>query len=214
MSSPIPKVGQRVEFASRFVPRSSNLLDIGCGDGYIVNFVREKVSDIYGIDIEEISLKRSRLKGIITKKCDLDKESLPFRRCFFEVITCLDVIEHVRNPLLLLKNIHRVLKKRGILIISTPNIRYSNHLYRLIFEGVFPKTSEDYRIYDGGHIHFFTYKDLNNLLLESRFKILKIEGIINKETRGWKGRFIQSIVGKKIMNEFRSPGILLIAQKI
>lgn len=209
----IPKIGERVEVASRFITKADKLLDVGCSEGIIQYFIGDKVKNLYGIDNSKSELRRAEARGFITKQVDFDSEKFPFMDSFFDVVTCLDVIEHVKNPKFLLREIHRVLRPDGKLIISTPNIRFSDHLFKLIFKGRFPKTSEDPNLYDGGHIHFFTFSDLRSLLTESRFEILKEEGVINKEKRGWKGRILEKIMGKKFMLEFRTPGILIISKK-
>lgn len=209
----IPKKGERVEFASRFVKKSDRLLDIGCGDGILAYFIRNKVRALYGIDKSKRELEKARKNKFKTYLLDIDSQKFPFEDDFFDSITCLDVIEHVRDPLFLLNESYRVLKRNGSLILSTPNIRFSDHLYKLFAKGVFPKTSEDSVLYDGGHIHFFTFTDIKNLLNQCFFIITGEEGIINKPNRGWKGKVLENLLGKKFMLEFRSPGILMVAKK-
>lgn len=206
----IPKIGERVELASRFITKADKLLDVGCGEGIIQYFIGDKVKNLYGIDNSKSELRRAEARGFITKQVNFDSEKFPFMDSFFDVVTCLDVIEHVKNPKFLLGEIHRVLRPDGKLIISTPNIRFWDHIFKLIFKGRFPKTSEDLKLYDGGHIHFFTFSDLRCLVNKVGFGVLREEGIINKSKRGWKGRFIEKMLGKRFLLEFRSPGILMI----
>lgn len=213
MSEIIPKTGERVEKAARFVPTSRKLLDVGCGDGILIHFIKNRVSEVYGIDNLSPDLQKAKKRGLITKLVNLDKEKLPFNNNTFDVVTCLDVIEHVKDPSIMLKEIYRVLKKNGVIILSTPNIRFSDHLFALIFKGIFPKTSISEAEYDGGHIHFFTYKDLHILFKAQRFMNIQDEEIINKQNRGWKGKLFRLLLGEKFMKEFRTPGILLIAKK-
>lgn len=210
----IPKIGERVEHASRFVSNAERLLDVGCGDGIISFFIKNRVEKIYGLDMSSEALKIAEKRGFIVQgKIDFDKNKFPFENNFFDTVTCLDVIEHVKDPRKLLNEIYRVLKKDGKLILSTPNIRFTDHLYKLLFKGTFPKTSEDSKEYDGGHLHFFTFSDIRNLLINTGFKVIKEKGIINKKERGWKGRLFEKFLGKRFMLEFRTPGILVIAQK-
>lgn len=213
MGKMLPKVGERVEKGSRFVPGTNNLLDVGCGNGVITQFVNNKVKYIYGIDNSKQRLRDAKRLGVITKLVDLDKQKIPFKSKFFDCITCLDVIEHVYDPQRLVNELHRVLKRNGRLILSTPNIRFSDHLLMLVIKGRFPKTSLDPSLYDGGHIHFFTYKDIHSLLKQAGFTKVKDEEIINKGKRGWKGQILQFLLGKGFMREFRTPGILVIAEK-
>ncbi len=209
----LPKEGERVEAAARYVKKCKRLLDVGCGEGIIAPFLKGKVFNIYGIDKSKENLKEASRRGLITKYIDLDKKKIPFSDCYFDVVTCLDVIEHVRSPVSLVREIYRVLKKDGLLIFSTPNIRFSDHLLRLIINGHFPLTSEDKSAYDGGHIHYFTFSDIKEILNSVGFVIIREEGIINKPKRGIKGRIAEKILGKRLMREFRSPGILIVAKK-
>jgi methionine biosynthesis protein MetW len=179
----IPKVGERVEIASRYVRRCKRLLDVGCGDGVIAHFLKRKVFKIYGIDNSEQNLEKAKKRGVFTVYVDLDKEKIPFKDSYFDVVTCLDVIEHIRNPVNLMKEIYRVLKKGGRLILSAPNIRFSDHLITLVLKGRFPITSEDKTAYDGGHIHYFTFSDLKNISIMVGFRIIREVGIINKPKR-------------------------------
>lgn len=213
MKDNLPKIGERVEKASRFISRCNNLLDVGCGTGVIMHFIKGRVKKIYGIDVSKEDLQKAKMKGILTTYVNFDRMKFPFETNFFDTVTCLDVIEHVLDPQMLLKEIHRVLRKDGTLILSTPNIRFSNHIYDLVVKGIFPKTSLDQSLYDGGHVHFFTYKDMINLLQNAGFKEIKEDEIINKEQRGWKGKLLTFFLGVKFMREFRTPAMLLIAKK-
>lgn len=210
----LPKIGERIETASRFIFRCQKLLDVGCGKGDIFYFIRSKVSKIYGIDKSTEDLVQASERGIVTRAVDLDRQNIPYEKDNFDIVTCLDVIEHIKDPIKLIKDIHRVLKNGGRLIVSSPNIRFSSHLNSLVLKGRFPLTSVDKSAYDGGHIHYFTFNDLKQILLNNGFKIEHKEGIINKPKRGIKGRIAKKILGNKFMLEFRSPGILIVAKKI
>lgn len=210
----VPKIGERVEAASRLVKKCDRLVDVGCGNGIIAHFIGNRVSHIFGVDSSKKMLKQAVKRGLRVKFVDLDAEKIPFKDNYFDVATCLDVIEHVKDPKDLLIKIHRVLKKNGILILSTPNIRFTNHIYNLVVNGRFPKTSLDTSLYDGGHLHFLTYTDALNLIEQTGYSLVIKEGIINKRTRGWKGRVLEFILGKDLMLEFRAPGILLVCKKL
>jgi methionine biosynthesis protein MetW len=208
-----PKIGERVEVASRYVSKCKKLLDVGCGNGEIFRFIKSKVSKTYGIDSSKESIIIASKVGLIAKIVDLDFQRITFKNNYFDIVTCLDVIEHIKDPEKLLFEIHRVLKKRGKLVLSFPNIRFFNHITDLVIKGKFPLTSIDKTKYDGGHIHYFTFLNIKMMLEKHRFNILHEEGIINKPTRGIKGRILEKIFGKKIMREFFSPGILIVSKK-
>lgn len=213
MKDYIPKIGERVPRAAEFVGRCDKLLDVGCGDGVIQHFISDRAKYIYGVDGSKEALKKASKRGIFVKLVNLNIHNIPYKTTYFDTVTCLDVIEHVLDPQDLLTKINKVLKKNGTLILSTPNIRFTNHIYDLVVKGKFPKTSHDPGVYDGGHIHFLTYGDMIDLIQKTGFKLVKKEGIINKARRGWKGRVLEFIFGKDLMLEFRSPGILLVCEK-
>jgi len=178
--------------------KGERLLDIGCGDGTLGHFAKNKYKEVYGIDISEEALRIAEKRGIIVKKVNLNEEKLPFENEYFDAVTCLDVIEHVFEPRDLIKEINRVLKRGGILIISTPNIRYWRHIFSLTVKGRFPKTSGDTEHWDGGHLHYFTYKDIELLLSEHGFEVLVKRGVFERE----------------FLKEFLSPGIIIKGRKI
>jgi len=93
----------RAKNAEKFIHQNGRLLDIGCGDGYFVK--RCPCNECYGLD---------PLLG------DEVSNALPFEDQFFDVVTMLAVIEHVTDPQKLIKEIYRVLNKKGRLIFTTP----------------------------------------------------------------------------------------------
>ncbi|NMX21364.1 hypothetical protein C5S30_02780 [ANME-1 cluster archaeon GoMg4] len=185
--------GSRVDVALKLLDKGDRLLDIGCGDGTLGYFAKRNYKEVYGIDISDNALKIAERRGIITKKVNFNEEGLPFENYYFDAVTCLDVIEHVFEPRDIIKEINRVLKNGGSLVISAPNIRHLSHLFNLIIKGRFPKTSNDTEHWDGGHLHYFTFKDIEDILKEYGFRIVMKKGVF----------------GRDIFKEFLSTGIVI-----
>ena len=169
----------RVEYCADFIKSNlrlngdTKILDIGCGRGTFANFVDGNL-DLYGVDISESAIFEANKIYVDAKQIDLDKDELPYDNNFFNITIALDILEHVYDPLAAIKEIYRVLKDNGKLILSTPNILYEKYLKDLVNTRKFPKTSLDQFPYDGGHIHFFTYKDIYQLLGKLGFKATAI----------------------------------------
>ena len=89
--------------AEKYINRGERLLDIGCGDGYFIK--RSNCKERYGLD---------KLLG------DEVTSILDFPDAFFDYVTMLAVIEHIAEPLILFREIHRVLKHRGRFVFTTP----------------------------------------------------------------------------------------------
>jgi 2-polyprenyl-3-methyl-5-hydroxy-6-metoxy-1,4-benzoquinol methylase len=169
----------RVKYCADYIRSNHNLnginklLDVGCGRGTLAHFISQNF-ELYGIDISENAIFEANKVYSHAEQIDLDKEELPYDNNFFDFAVALDVLEHVYDPLALIRKIHKVLRYSGKLVLSTPNILYEKYLKDLIRLRRFPKTSDDPFPYDGGHIHFFTYRDVYKILQQSGFKATAI----------------------------------------
>jgi len=104
---------------NKFSPVSA--LDIGCAKGYLVYALRELGVDAYGVDVSKYAIFESphKVKGCLLN-LDVDFEDLPFNHDVFDLVTALEVVEHLRETDHLISEMKRVLKKGGISLISTP----------------------------------------------------------------------------------------------
>ena len=136
------KKGTRVYEASCLIQDCDKILDVGCGDGVLYNIIKDRCKSYYGVDISKTALSQIKDKKVNVRIVNINEQKLPFQDNFFDYVVCLDVIEHVFDPVKLIEELFRVTKREGLVIISTPNIRYYKHILKLIF-GRFPKTSGD-----------------------------------------------------------------------
>jgi methionine biosynthesis protein MetW len=205
--------GSRVHIASNMLKGGGTLLDAGCGQGDLYDLIKIKYAEIYGVDIDLKALKRAKTKGYSTVKGDLNKETLPFRNSSFDAVVCLDVIEHLIDPRYLLKEVHRVLKEGGILIISTPNVQWLYHLLRLLCgRGLKTSFSSLNDPLNGGHLHYFTFRDVKKMLEAHKFKILQEDGtyhVGNKFLR----YIIKLLKNVNFLRPYFSPAIVIKAKK-
>jgi 2-polyprenyl-3-methyl-5-hydroxy-6-metoxy-1,4-benzoquinol methylase len=110
----------RYRWAARYV-RDESVLDVGCGTAYGCDILANSGARyVTGIDIALPALQHGKTRFAATLVCG-EISSLPFRSCAFDVVTCFEVIEHVREQESLLREMKRVLKPGGILLVSTPN---------------------------------------------------------------------------------------------
>jgi 2-polyprenyl-3-methyl-5-hydroxy-6-metoxy-1,4-benzoquinol methylase len=186
-------------------------LDIGCGEGTLGQQVRHLFDEIHGVDISGTALDLARTRGITAHRVNLNTEPLPYEQGFFSAVASLDVIEHVFDPVRLVREIRRVLSPGGYAIVSTPNIRKIQRILTLI-RGHFPRTSYDPVGFDGGHLHYFTSHDLANLLTHQGFTIETVDGICG-DRQTWKYRLAVRILGRGFEKEFLSSAILIKARK-
>ena len=141
--------------------KRGRLLDVGCALGFmLVPF--SKYFEIYGIDCSAYAINKAKQnvkKGIF--KVHNAEDPFPFKNNTFDVVTCMDVLEHLKKPDDILKNIFNALKKEGILFLTTPN---NNVIRKSLF--YFPDKLEH-------HISLHHVDDLIKKLEGKNFEILE-----------------------------------------
>lgn len=148
------------------------LLDIGCWNGHLLELVHEAglYQDLYGVDVVAEGIEAVRAKGFQAQVVDLNGEPLPFPDEYFDGITILAVLEHIFDPYAVIREIHRVLRPGGELVLDVPNAASLTNRTRILL-GRVPVTSTDAG-WDGGHLHYFTKHALDRFLQSEGFNIL------------------------------------------
>lgn len=146
------------------------MLDVGCHSGKFTHELSKKTpkTKIYGIDIskEAINYAKKSYKNISFKVAEAKK--LPFKNASFDLVTCLEVMEHIEKPNLVLKEIKRVIEDNGKIIILVPS---ENLLFKLIwFLWIHFGPGN---VWNHTHINQFTNFSLDKLLKRLGFRILK-----------------------------------------
>lgn len=102
----------------RFRPKS--ILDNGCGAAVVSRILAKKGYSVTGFDLSETIIqkipKEKNLKLVVG-----DSDSLPFSDGYFDCVVCSEVLEHIKDNSLSIKEINRVLKEKGVAIITVPN---------------------------------------------------------------------------------------------
>jgi ubiquinone/menaquinone biosynthesis C-methylase UbiE len=166
------------------LPNKSSALSISTGSGYwdyLALKNNKKISKIVATDIvdnpvskEDISLIKKY--GIWTFKKIKPEKRLPFRSNTFDLVYHYDVIEHVNNPSLFLKEQFRVLKPNGYIIFSTPNLLRPANLAKLLLGKLTFPTNIGNQEKIGNYIHIqeFTEWNLLSMVKEAGFKDLSL----------------------------------------
>jgi 2-polyprenyl-3-methyl-5-hydroxy-6-metoxy-1,4-benzoquinol methylase len=101
------------------------LLDVGCGNGSYLSLMRTLGWDVAGVDVDPQAVAVCRARGLSVFPGTLEEASFPDGS--FDVITMNHVIEHVSDPLALLRECYRILSPGGYVGIVTPNVKSLAH---------------------------------------------------------------------------------------
>lgn len=153
--------------------------------------------DIIGVDLNpdifSKTIDRFHLKVF---KSDIEREKLPFPDNTFDFVIFTEVFEHLRiDPIFTASELHRVLQKDGILLLSTPNLYSLSGIYNFIFKGrSYACCTAD--IYDEfklietfgffGHIREYSFQEVSSFLKKIGFKDIKIIFRSRRQTMGTK----------------------------
>jgi SAM-dependent methyltransferase len=98
----------------------ARFLEIGFGSGDRLARMRQLGWDVSGLDLDPSAVEDAKARGIDARLGELDEQSFP--DAHFDAIYLSHVIEHVHDPLDLLRQCHRVLKPKGVVVVLTPNL--------------------------------------------------------------------------------------------
>jgi len=98
-----------------------NLLDIGCGQGFFLFNASRAGYAAKGVEISQDAVAYARSEFGLDVE-DKPIETLRFDEAHFDVVTLWQVLEHVPYPLMMLREVYRILKPGGLVVVSTPNI--------------------------------------------------------------------------------------------
>jgi len=144
--------------------KTNKILDVGCGNGFFLETAKEKGWEVYGTEYSAKAVEVLNKKNIKTFYGVLNTKH--FEKEMFDVITSFEVIEHINNPLEELEKFTFLLRKNGVLYITTPNF---NSISRYLLK-------EKWNIIKyPEHLTYYNAKTLDNLLKLNGFKKIYIK---------------------------------------
>lgn len=142
--------------------KSRNFLDIGCSFGGLIRNAQIKGFKGYGVEISDYS--RAYANSFLENRVFKSLEEAKFKKDFFDAVSMIEVIEHVKNPKYYFDEVFKILKPGGVFLLQTANMES----YQA------KKAKSSYHYFLPGHLFYFSASGLKKELLKSGFKKVKI----------------------------------------
>lgn len=149
--------------------RCDAVLELGCGGGATLAWLKEsgRARHTTGLELcaAPAAAARRRVDRVI--EGDLDRTIGELRREHYDLVLCLDVLEHLTDPWATVRRVHELLRPGGSIVVSLPNVRHYSVVLPLLFSGTW--RYEQAGIMDRTHLRFFSRAGALELLSDNGF---------------------------------------------
>jgi 2-polyprenyl-3-methyl-5-hydroxy-6-metoxy-1,4-benzoquinol methylase len=173
--------------------KNKTILDLGCGNGYLVNYLIERGYNAYGTDASEkgiIIAKKTNADRFFEQDLSMDTLPVQLQNIPFDTIISTEVIEHLYNPEAFIDFCKQHLVQGGEIIISTPYHGYLKNLMLSIFN---KWDSHMNPLWLGGHIKLWSKRTLSKALTNAGFTIIAFRGC-GRAPYFWKSMIIKAML--------------------
>jgi len=191
--APTHNMGYQLHELISLLDKTKNrfILDLGCGNGYLVNYLLNNGYNAYGTDASEKGIeiaKKSHLERFFVQDLSVDTLPAELQKIPFDTIISTEVIEHLYNPEAFINFCKNQLKPGGELIITTP---YHGYLKNLTLSILDKWDSHMDPLWLGGHIKLWSKKTLTKALNNAGFEVTDFIGC-GRVPYFWKSMMIKA----------------------
>ncbi|WP_416687582.1 class I SAM-dependent methyltransferase [Candidatus Pseudothioglobus sp. Uisw_041] len=222
--SRLDELGNNFTKIESFLPKLNGhekILDIGCGHGGVCHNLIKKGFHVSGVEINQEAIASLKKKNFNVIECDITKELNIKEK--FEVVLLLDILEHLFDPYLLLKESKKITTEDGYIIATIPLYFDIVDRFKILFTGSVismdnlcygRENYEKFRSYNYDHIRFFRPKEVFEMGNNLGLKVDKVE----YQVTGYGGKnLLLKILTKLIANKYTlnlNPSLLAHSMKI
>lgn len=158
-------------FIAHWVRNASHVLDLGCGDGVMLDYLQSEKQCIgYGVEIDDNKIPLCVERGVAVIQQDLEAGLAMFADNAFDTVLCLSALQMMKNVEGVLRDIARVGREA---IVSFPNFAYWPHRVALLRGRMPVSKSLPYEWYDTPNLRCATIKDFEELANRVGLEVLE-----------------------------------------
>ncbi|MEW6095170.1 MAG: class I SAM-dependent methyltransferase [bacterium] len=188
-----------VDLINNLSPNKGRLLEVGCAVGYFLELAQASGWEAQGVELSPWASQYAREKTkvqVATGKL----EEVRFPDAYFDAIVMIELIEHTQNPNIFLKEVYRILKPDGMILITTPN---SKSIHGKIWKRTFQET---FLIPE--HLFLFSIPTIKRILELINFRIIHLQ------TKTYLRRYYDYKVPNGLLRQIRKLGRKLMLRLI
>ena len=165
---------------SKIIEKNKRVLDVGCGDGTLMEYLKEKQkNDVRGLEPQKKLVQKCIAKGLPVIEGDAEKELIQFPKKSFDYVVLSQTLQAFFNPEEVLNQLLRIGKQT---IVTIPNFGYWKVRLHLLFKGTMPITKNlPNEWYNTPNLHMCTIKDFVNFCNNKNIKIDKSMCLTNEK---------------------------------
>ena len=168
------------EVISHIIQRNKKVLDVGCGDGTLMDYLQSKQqNNVRGLEPQKDLVRKCITKGLSVIEGDAEKELFQFPEKWFDYVVLSQTLQAFFAPEEVLKQLLRIGKHT---IVSIPNFGYWKVRLHLLFKGTMPVTKNlPNEWYNTPNLHMCTIKDFVNFCKKKNIKISRSLCLTNEK---------------------------------
>jgi len=187
---PDPSIQLTDELIMHHIDRNSRVIDLGCGDGRLMQRLHDEMDcDVMGVEVEQSNIIAIVQRGLPAIAADLNEGLVDIPNDSFDFAVLSQTLQQVRNPKLLLLEMLRVARRA---LVVVPNFGHWRVRMEVLRRGRTPITQAlPYEWYETPNVHFMSMRDFRDLMDGIGLRIVKESPII-------KGRSVDQLWGANL----------------
>jgi len=173
-------------FMCQEVGRGKRVVDLGCGDGRMLERLNEQCNEAFGVEYNRRLVSQAQQRGLRVRNFDLN-EGIPFEDEYFDCVVASDVVDSIFDSRFMFEEVHRILRRRGIFLFSVPNLNSLSNRIQMIRGSYLKRAGGFPEDTDGMRVRFFNTQKIYELCRFSGFHVHQIWGLPSAESSDAQG---------------------------